>query len=104
MTAPTPDPSALDPYYREAREFAREIVTLIKFAEEHGGEESDPHAIRGQIRQQVTAWEKEGSAIRTWLLIEVLARSVAATYDDLADWSASVIEAVSAEVDPNPDD
>lgn len=89
--------SALDPYYREVQEFAREVITLIKFAEQHGGEDSDPHAIRGQIRQQVTQWEREASGMRTWLLIEVLARSVAATYDDLNDWSEAVIQAIAQE-------
>lgn len=93
------EPTALDPYYREAKEAAREIVTLIKFAEENGGEGGDPHAIRGQIRQQVTAWERESSPMRTWLLIEVLARSVAATYEDLDDWSTAVLKAMADEAD-----
>ena len=89
------DSTALDPYYQQAREFAREIVTLIKFAEEHGSDGG--HEIRTQIRQQVREWETEGSQMRTWLLIEVLSRSVAATYDDLADWSEAVLNAVADE-------
>jgi hypothetical protein len=87
------DPSVLEPFYREAREQAREFVTLIKFAEQHGGEDADPHAIRSQIRQYVST----ATPAQTWFLIEVLARSVAATYDDLEEWSAAVIEALSNE-------
>lgn len=86
--------SALDPYYREAREAAREIITLIKVAEEHGTD-SEGHEIRGQIRQYV----RDHTDLQTWLLIDVLARAVAATYEDLSDWSASVIEAVAAAED-----
>lgn len=86
--------SELDPYYREACETAREIVTLIKVAEERDSDRGG-HVIRGQIRQQVRAWESEASPLRTWLLIEVLARAVAATYDDLADWSESVLKALA---------
>ena len=85
----------LEPFYRAAREQAREFVTLIKFAEEHGGEESDPHAIRGQIRQ----YARDATDAQVWFLIEVLARSVAATYEDLNDWSVSVIEAIAKEDD-----
>lgn len=89
-----PDPSALDPYYREAREAAREIVTLIKLAEEQG---TDPLAIviRGVVREKV----RDNTPAQTWLLIEVLARAVAATYDDLDDWSTSVLKAVAEEAD-----
>jgi len=83
-----PDPSALDPYYQQAREAGRELITLIKIAEEQGSD-PDGHIIRGQIRQYV----RDNGPTQVWLLIEVLARSVAATYDDLADWSASVIQA-----------
>ena len=83
-----PDPSALDPYYREAKEAGRELVTLIKIAEEQGSD-PDGHVIRGQIRQYV----RDHGPTQVWLLIEVLARSVAATFDDLADWSAAIIQA-----------
>jgi fermentation-respiration switch protein FrsA (DUF1100 family) len=71
----------LEEFYRAAREQAREFVTLVKFAEEHGGEAADPHAIRGQIRQYV----RDATDAQVWFLIEVLARSVAATYENLAD-------------------
>ena len=84
----------LEPYYREAREFARYLITLIKVGDDNGTDE-DGHVIRGQIRQQVRTWESEASPLRTWLLIEVLARSVAATYDDLDEWSAAVIESLA---------
>lgn len=82
--------SDLDMYYQEARETAREIVTLIKVAEE---QRTDPDAliIRGVVREKV----REHTPLQTWLLVEVLARAVAATYDDLADWSSSVLKAVA---------
>lgn len=82
----------LEPYYAEAREYARELITLIKFAEQNGAD-ADGHEIRGQIRQKV----RESTPLQTWLLIEVLARSVAATYEDLEDWSESVLQALSEE-------
>jgi hypothetical protein len=80
----------LAPYYTAANEKAREIVTLIKTAEAY---DSDPdgHAIRGQIRQHV----RDATPLQVWLLIEVLARSVAATYEDLDEWSAAVIAALA---------
>jgi hypothetical protein len=84
----------LDDYYREACEYAREIVTLIKVAEQHGTDD-DGHVIRGQIRQKVNG----STPLQTWLLVEVLARAVAATYDDLDDWSAAVIQALSTQED-----
>lgn len=86
------DATALDPYYREARDCARELVTLIKVADDNGTDE-DGHVIRGQIRQKVN----ESTPLQTWLLVEVLARGVAATYDDLADWSESVLQALAEE-------
>lgn len=82
----------LDPYYRAAREAAREIVTLIKVAEENGTD-PDAHVIRGQVRQYV----RDHTPLQTWLLVEVLARAVAATYEDLDDWSTAVLQAVAAE-------
>ena len=84
----------LELYYRQAQEFGREIVTLIKVAEANGTDQ-DGHVIRGQIRQRVSEWETDSSPLRVWLLIEVLARSVAATYEDLDDWSVSVLQAVA---------
>jgi hypothetical protein len=89
------DPGALDPYYRQAQEQAREFVTLIKVAEEMGAD-PDGHDIRGQIRQYVRA----NPMLGTWLLIEVLARSVAATFDDLEDWSAAIVATVAEEETP----
>lgn len=92
IDAPFAEKGPLDPYYAEAREKAREIVTLIKTAEAW---EADPdgHDIRGQIRQHV----RDSTDLGVWLLIEVLARSVAATYEDLDEWSAAVLQALAEE-------
>lgn len=84
--------SELDPYYREAKEAGREFVTLIKVAEENDTD-PDGHIVRGQIRQYV----RDATDAQVWLLVEVLARSVAATYEDLDDWSNSVLEAIAEE-------
>lgn len=86
----------LEPYYNDARTYARELITLIKIADENGTD-TDGHIIRGQIRQKV----REGTQLQTWLLVEVLARAVAATYEDLSDWSDAVIQAVATEEDPS---
>lgn len=88
------DSTALDLYYQQASEKAREFVTLVKTAEQHGPD-ADPggHIVRGQIRQ----WSNEATDLQRWLMVEVLARAVAATYDDLDDWSQSVLEAIASE-------
>lgn len=93
----TPNPHALDGDYRAARERGRELVTLIKAVDDYGPD-ADPggNMIRGQVAQMVG----EITPLSIWLLIEVLARSVAATYDNLDDWSAAVIQAVADEDRP----
>lgn len=95
--SPEGNPHALDDNYRRAREYGRELVTLIKAVDGYGpGGDPGGHMIRGQIAQHVS----ETTPLSTWLLVEVLARSVAATFDNLDDWSEAVIQAVADEETP----
>jgi hypothetical protein len=81
-----------DDLYRRAQEDAREIVTLMKMAEEQGLDD-DAH-IRGIVRQRMSTYIEPR---QSWLLIEVLARAVADTFDNLADWSEHVVTALGGE-------
>jgi len=88
----------LEPQYRDAHEFAREMVTLIKFGQESGQDDNEiAVAIRGQIRQKIREWTDAGSPARVWILVEVLCFGVAGSFEDLSDWSESVINALSEE-------
>lgn len=82
----------LDAYYREAREYARELITLIKVADDS---DTDPDEASREIRGQIRQYVRGATPTQVWLLIHVLANAVAATYDDLGDWSTSVIEALA---------